>query len=252
MSFGQLGAIIIRDQVSSGDGNLEIFIPGHKITAILMVVKLNGFVDYAEILKTNVSEFLNKIISILHQCADRWDGWANKTDGEKFLISWKLPEAEQTNDVEKNEQVMEMRTELADKSLIAAVKIVSEIRRANQFNVYFKAPKMQAKFEGQTRPYLTFGLHMGWIIEGAVGSDQKIDASYLSPNLHIANRIQELTKDYNMQILLTEALYSLMSLKARNTLRKIDVILLNTFKNEQLLLQREPLGLYTFDMSYQN
>ena len=66
MSFGQLGAIIIRDQVSSGDGNLEIFIPGHKITAILMVVKLNGFVDYAEILKTNLSEFLNKIISILH------------------------------------------------------------------------------------------------------------------------------------------------------------------------------------------
>ena len=124
--------------MSSGDGNLEIFIPGHKITAILMVVKLNQFVDYSEILKTNLSEFLNKITSIMHHCADRWDGWANKTDGDKFLISWKLPEAEQTNDVEKNEHVMEQRTEMADKSLITAVKIVSEIRRANQFNIYFK------------------------------------------------------------------------------------------------------------------
>ena len=107
-----------------------------------MVVKLNGFVDYAEILKTNLSEFLNKIILILHQCADKWDGWANKTDGEKFLLSWKIPEPEQSNDVEKNEQVMEQRTELADKSLITAVKIVSEIRRANQFKIYYRQPKI--------------------------------------------------------------------------------------------------------------
>ena len=168
------------------------------------------------------------------------------------MISWKLPEPEQSNDVEKNEQVMEQRTELADKSLITAVKIVSEIRRANQFKIYYRQSKIAQCFEGLTRPYLTFGLHMGWIIEGAIGSDQKIDASYLSPNLHIVNRVQELTKDYNMQILLTESLYSLMSLKARNTLRKIDVITMNTFKNQSLLQQREPLGIYTFDMSYQN
>ena len=93
---------------------------------------------------------------------------------------------------------------------------------------------------------------MGWIIEGAIGSDQKIDASYLSPNIHIANRIQDLTKEYEMQILLTESLYNLMSLKARNTLRKIDVIVMNTFKNASLLSQREPIGLYTFDLSFQN
>ena len=28
-----------------------------------------------------------------------------------------------------------------------------------------------------------FGLHIGWAIEGAIGSDQKIDASYLSPQV---------------------------------------------------------------------
>ena len=28
MSFGQLGAITVKEQVSSGDGNLEIMIPG--------------------------------------------------------------------------------------------------------------------------------------------------------------------------------------------------------------------------------
>ena len=40
MSFGQLGAIIVRGQVSSGEGNLEIMQPGQKITAIFMIVKI--------------------------------------------------------------------------------------------------------------------------------------------------------------------------------------------------------------------
>ena len=119
---------------------------------------------------------------------------------------------------------------MSDKSLITAIKIVSEIRRANQFNAYFRKQQMVKRFGAQVkRPNITFGLHLGWTVQGAIGSDNKIDACYLSPHLHIANRMEELTSTYNMQILLSEPLYNLMSLKARNTLRKIDVIIMNTF-----------------------
>ena len=93
---------------------------------------------------------------------------------------------------------------------------------------------------------------MGWTIEGVVGSDYKIDASYMSPHLNVTQRIEQLTGIYDMQILLTEALYTLMSLKARNTLRKIDVIQMNVYKNTNLFPQSEPMGLYTFDMSFNN
>jgi len=41
MSFGQLGAVIIRENVSSGDGSLEIMIPGHRINVIFMVCRIN-------------------------------------------------------------------------------------------------------------------------------------------------------------------------------------------------------------------
>ena len=89
---------------------------------------------------------------------------------------------------------------------------------------------MVQRFGGQMkRPYITFGLHLGWTIQGAIGSENNIDACYLSSHLKIANRMEELTETYGMQILLSEPLYNLMSLKARNTLRKIDVILMNTF-----------------------
>jgi len=35
-----------------------------------------------------------------------------------------------------------------------------------------------------------FGLHVGWAIEGAIGSGFKIDASYLSPNMNLAARLE--------------------------------------------------------------
>ena len=47
--------------------------------------------------------------------------------------------------------------------------------------------------------YLGFGLHVGWAIEGAIGSNYKIDASYLSPNVNLVryklifNRPQDLS-----------------------------------------------------------
>jgi len=39
-----------------------------------------------------------------------------------------------------------------------------------------------------------FGLHCGSGIEGSIGSVYKIDASYLSPNVNIANRLESSTK----------------------------------------------------------
>ena len=48
-----------------------------------------------------------------------------------------------------------------------------------------------------------FGLHVGWAIEGAIGSDFKIDASYLSPNVNIASRIESATSQYGLPFLIS-------------------------------------------------
>jgi len=107
------------------------------------------------------------------------------------VITWKLPDLDSSNsDYERNESLQEEKTQMADESLITAIKIVSEIRRANQFNVYFRKNQMVQRFGNVTRPYLTFGLHLGWTIQGSIGSDNKIDACYLSPHLQIATRLE--------------------------------------------------------------
>lgn len=53
-----------------------------------------------------------------------------------------------------------------------------------------------------------FGLHLGWAIEGVIGSDYKIDASYLSPNVKICDHLELLTKIYGVMLLFSSEVYS--------------------------------------------
>jgi hypothetical protein len=59
MCFGQLGALIIRDTVSKGDGQLEIMIPGNRRNVIFCVVKLQNYIAATEILQEESIQFLN-------------------------------------------------------------------------------------------------------------------------------------------------------------------------------------------------
>ena len=56
-----------------------------------------------------------------------------------------------------------------------------------------------------------FGLHIGWSIEGAIGSEFKIDASYLSPNVSMSSRLEGATKGYGVPILFSSDLYELLT-----------------------------------------
>ncbi len=56
-----------------------------------------------------------------------------------------------------------------------------------------------------------FGLHVGWAIEGAIGSYYKIDASYLSPHVNLSSRLEAATKQYGVPLLFSGELYSFMS-----------------------------------------
>lgn len=48
-----------------------------------------------------------------------------------------------------------------------------------------------------------FGLHVGWAIEGPIGSEFKIDASYLGANVNMAGRLEAATKHYGVALLIS-------------------------------------------------
>jgi class 3 adenylate cyclase len=69
-----------------------------------------------------------------------------------------------------------------------------------------------------------FGLHLGYSIEGAIGSLFKIDSSYLSPNVNMSSKLEEKTKDYEKQIVISGDFYNYLSDNAKKHIRIIDVI----------------------------
>ena len=85
-----------------------------------------------------------------------------------------------------------------------------------------------------------FGLHQGWAIEGAIGSEFKIDASYLSPNVNMASRLEAATRQFGVPMLISESLYDICTLDTQLRLRKVDRV---TVKGSKF-----PLDLYTCDI----
>eukprot|EP00829_Urostomides_striatus_P014450 TRINITY_DN4284_c0_g1_i2.p3 TRINITY_DN4284_c0_g1~~TRINITY_DN4284_c0_g1_i2.p3 ORF type:complete len:129 (-),score=32.29 TRINITY_DN4284_c0_g1_i2:10-396(-) len=70
-----------------------------------------------------------------------------------------------------------------------------------------------------------FGLHVGWGIEGAIGSMHKIDASYLSPNVNIAARLESCTRQYGIPLLISGQVYNMLSPIVQRYCREIDNIM---------------------------
>lgn len=86
-----------------------------------------------------------------------------------------------------------------------------------------------------------FGLHIGWAIEGAIGSEYKIDASYLSPNVNMASRLEAATKQFGVNLLISEDLYEMLSPGLQAYCRNIDRV---TVKGSA-----KPIKLYTIDLN---
>ena len=84
-----------------------------------------------------------------------------------------------------------------------------------------------------------FGLHCGWAIEGAVGSDLKIDASYISPHVNWAEFLEGSTKEYGVPILLSEPFFRLLSPTVTRYCRQVD--------NIKKSIHDDVTALYTYD-----
>ena len=69
---------------------------------------------------------------------------------------------------------------------------------SGQLQAYNQHEEIVKFFDGNYSTKIGYGLHYGWAIEGAVGTNIKIDCSYLSPNVNLAARLESATKMYRL------------------------------------------------------
>merc|ERR1719436_2291738 len=110
--------------------------------------------------------------------------------------------------------------------MLACVRILSAIHRSPVLATYRGHPGLQQRLGKNFRVTLSSGLHYGWAIEGAVGTEFKIDASYLSPNVSIAESVERATAIYGVCNLITEAVVSMCTKEMAAKCRLIDRVIL--------------------------
>lgn len=97
--------------------------------------------------------------------------------------------------------------ELSDKALVGFLKVIVEINRDIQLVAYKHDSRLSLGNKMGFDLRMGFGLHAGWAIEGAVGSLQKVDATYLSPHVNMAARMEAATRQFGVSVLITRSFF---------------------------------------------
>lgn len=225
IGFGEAGSHIIAQNMALS-GNIDPMLKGEKVVAIFGFCDIRGFAELTDILKTDIMPFVNRVADIVHSIVNLHQGAANKNIGEAFLLTWKIPNAETKFDKDNQLQPSggQETSLLADLSVISFVKICSAVTKSARLHEYCSKLDVENKADGGFgyKIDMGFGLHIGWAIEGAIGSKFKIDASYLSPNVNMSARLEAASRQFGVNILLSGVLYDFLSDIVKSQLRLID------------------------------
>lgn len=223
LGFGEAGTEIIRVNMKR-QGDVNPMIEGIKKVAIYGFCDIRNFTDATEVLQEDVMMFVNNIGDIVHTVVDRYQGTANKNIGDAFLLVWKTRQDTYKLDGDNVQWLNEKYiSDLSDCALLSFMKIQAKINREPKILAYRKDQRLQQRMDNY-KVKIGYGLHLGWGIEGAIGSIFKIDASYLSPNVNMASRLEAATKQFGVPLLISQDLYDRFSSGIKSYVRMIDKV----------------------------
>eukprot|EP00945_MAST-04E_sp_MAST-4E-sp1_P008125 g8125.t1 len=258
VGFGEAGVEIISRNLRRG-----VFDPvakGRKVNAIFGFCDIRNFTDLCEVLRQDTMQFTNMIAEIVHEECHNRNGDVNKNIGDAFLVVWKVKALrgeskgvtrQNSTDTGYEKKVVkrERRPSLyvhhltkekniVDQALLSFASIREALECNEDIQNYAENPVLQERLP-KFRIRLGYGMHVGWAIEGAIGSRHKVDASYLSPHVNISARLEAATKQYGVSLLLSEAFYSELTPTMQEECRGLDRV---TLKGSAV-----PMSLYTYD-----
>jgi len=238
--YGSAGSEMITSSLRSDTGFTPI-IRGREILAIFCFAKIGSFPDLLDTLGPNVLKYMHLVSRLVHSQSEKYNGCVNRNLGDSYLLVWKFPDEDvvvvrRKFVVNAHSDHVRQTTSLA---LLSAIKSIYKVVKSSALRPYYQDSELHA-LTGSLHPELTFGFHVGWAYEGPIGSMFKIDASYLSPNVNIASRVESACKQYGVKVLCSEEFVVRLDSTVQTYLRHIDTV---TLKGVHL-----PLELHCFDL----
>lgn len=232
LGFGEAGAQVIQQNLKGLESAaVNAMVSGTRVDCIIGITRISNFRIATEVLNAKVMTFVNQVAEIVHGVTGAFSGAANKNNGDVFLVVWR-----------SSQQTKHKMEKLADMSMMAVTTILGAVHRSPTLAQYRAHPCLQQRLGKDCRIHLTSSLHYGWAIEGAVGTEFKIDASYLSPNVSIAETIERATRYYSVSILVSESVVDICSAGMASKCRKIDRVVIRG--------QPQAMALFSIDLDH--
>jgi class 3 adenylate cyclase len=257
-------------------------VPGKRVYALFGFVAVNDFSRVLD-LGNDVLILINDVAKVLHEEVYRWalgdSGQCNKNLGGSFLMVFRIGDFTDVHDKNKRatdvvfnnnlkvrrsfktkNKLMARRATVeleedhlalaslpgiqtfTDRAVIGMLKAFAGIHRDRKLQHWRK----DFRLGGGVGAYFAsaiIGIDAGWAVEGAVGSEHKIDATYLSPHVNLASRMMSASKQYGVTLLMSQAVEELMSETGREKLRHLDTVYV---KGSSI-----PQRIFTFDARYE-
>ena len=285
VGFGSAGVQIIRNNLQKGQSNDTSIIlnsKGSMVSCIFLFCDIRSFTDATECLQEEVFVFTNRVAAVVHSICNSYAGSANKNIGDAFLVSWKLDgeSAPTKHQADKALYVCSsnklciwlllryfcpqplirfliLYVMLYILNSLSVVKICIALHH-NDYYVETMSDHAKStllnKLKERPGPtvQLGFGLHAGKAVEGAIGSQRKIDATYVSEAVETAEYLETATKKYLVPMLMSNSFHRLLNLTNRRRCRKIDQIMFDNeddeFHEEDMYSQGDLMELFTYDI----
>ena len=230
-ALGEAGLGIITANLRDSRKAFDPVIPGVRVTAAFSFCDIRRFTDATECLEEQVMAFVNTIAGIVHGAAVASLGAPNKNIGDAFLCVWRD---------QQDEEDVTARVSFADRALASAVAVLRDVAANAVLKRYATNERIVSRLGSAWRVQLGFGLHVGWAIEGAIGSKHKVDPSYLSPHVNLAARLEGATKQYGVSLLLSDAFVAALRVEEHHEcVRCVDCV--------RLKGSAQPMRVYTYD-----
>jgi class 3 adenylate cyclase len=258
VGFGSAGVEIIRNNLEGKNKSmLTLSGKGSTVSCIFLFCDIRQFTDATECLQEEVFVFTNKIAAVVHSICNSYGGSANKNIGDAFLLSWRLDdEAEDDRGPFRTKSSgFQAKSNQADKALLSVVKICMALHYDDYYLETMSDAAREAllaKLSKRKGPVvqLGFGLHAGKAVQGSIGSQRKIDATYVSEAVERAEFLESSTKQYGVKMLMSHDFHRLLHPNNRRRCRKIDQILIKNDDDDgdEDYINGDTMDLYTFDM----
>lgn len=262
VGFGSAGVEIIRNNLQKGQSKNMLILnsQGSTVSCIFLFCDIRQFTDATECLQEEVFVFTNRIAAVVHSICHSYGGSANKNVGDAFLVSWLLEDesvAAASRFGSRNSQTYAAKHNQADKALLSVVKICIALHHDDYYiETMTNLPRTALLNKLKNRPgpivQMGFGLHAGKAVQGAIGSQKKIDATYVSEAVERAEYLETSTKKYKLQMLMSDSFHRLLHPSNRRRCRKIDQIMFHNEDDddyeEEAYGQGDVMELFTYDL----